>query len=468
MAAWATAAPARSTRTSRPTSAMAASSAALSSSRVCTGCMRCFLQSATTTAVATESVWVSDTCQDRIPSASARLAASPEISSRGAPEPPRKTSTSANLTPPRPVPSAFIVASLAEKRAASPGTGSARADSKDRSASVKMRSVAWGRRARSWRKRSMSTASMPSPITCRLGSVHRPRNGRCHRSLDRDDLGEIARPVHVVAARTRDPVRERLEGHYRHGRRQQLGNDGDLQKLVRDRLGLLVALVAHDHDRCATGLDLRDVGHHLFPEAPPSGDGDDYGAFVDERDRAVLHLPGRIGLCPDVGELFQFERTLERDGVPHTPPQEVVVPPLGTLVCHREVVVHPGDGTPDEPRKSEEPAGEVPPLFRLDRSALACKVEGEKLEHHYLGRVALGGRHPDLRACSRVEGAGCLARQQPVADVGQRDGLGTAAPCLAQRVEGVDGLPRLADGYDESMFAQDRVPVTELAGDLDF
>ena len=42
------------------------------------------LQFAATTAVATESVWVSDTCQERMPSASARLAASPEISSRGA------------------------------------------------------------------------------------------------------------------------------------------------------------------------------------------------------------------------------------------------------------------------------------------------------------------------------------------------------------------------------------------------
>ena len=94
-------------------------------------------------------------------------------------------------------------------------------------------------------------------------------------------------------------------------------------------------------------------------------------------------------------------------------------------------------------------------------------MEREELEQGDLGGVALGGRNADLRAGSCVKHAVCLTCQQRVDHVGQGNGLGTAALCLAQRVERVDGLPGLADGHDERLLAENRVPVAELARDLD-
>ena len=162
--------------------------------------------------------------------------------------------------------------------------------------------------------------------------------------------------------RTRDPVRERLEGHDRHDWRQHLGHGrGGLQEIVRDRLGRFVAFVAQDHNPCAASLDLGDVGHDLSPELTPSGDGDDHGTLVDERDGPMLHLSGRIGLCPDVGELLQLERTLECDGVAQTTTQEVDVLHLGKPVRHRKVVVHPSDCSPTSPGRARSSAASSRP-----------------------------------------------------------------------------------------------------------
>jgi hypothetical protein len=41
--------------------------------------------------------------------------------------------------------------------------------------------------------------------------------------------------------------------------------------------------------------------------------------LVDQRDRAVLHLPGGIALGVDVGDLLQLKRALERDREVHVP-----------------------------------------------------------------------------------------------------------------------------------------------------
>jgi len=40
---------------------------------------------------------------------------------------------------------------------------------------------------------------------------------------------------------------------------------------------------------------------------------DDRHILVDEGDRPVLHLPGRVALGMDVRDLLQLERALERD-----------------------------------------------------------------------------------------------------------------------------------------------------------
>jgi len=44
--------------------------------------------------------------------------------------------------------------------------------------------------------------------------------------------------------------------------------------------------------------------------------------LVNEGDGAVLHLAGGVAFGVNVGDLFQLERALERDGVLDPAPQE--------------------------------------------------------------------------------------------------------------------------------------------------
>ena len=52
--------------------------------------------------------------------------------------------------------------------------------------------------------------------------------------------------------------------------------------------------------------------------------------LVDERDRAVLHLAGRVALGVDVGDLLQLQRALERDRVLNAAPE---VEEVGALIA---------------------------------------------------------------------------------------------------------------------------------------
>ena len=68
-------------------------------------------------------------------------------------------------------------------------------------------------------------------------------------------------------------------------------------------------------DRPAARLRFLDVAHHLLEDVIVRRDRDDRHLLVDERDRAVLHLAGRIAFGVDVGDLLQLQRALERDRI---------------------------------------------------------------------------------------------------------------------------------------------------------
>ena len=51
-------------------------------------------------------------------------------------------------------------------------------------------------------------------------------------------------------------------------------------------------------------------------------DHDDRHLLVDQRDRPVLHLAGRIALGVDVGDLLELERALHGDREHDAPPEE--------------------------------------------------------------------------------------------------------------------------------------------------
>ena len=93
-----------------------------------------------------------------------------------------------------------------------------------------------------------------------------------------------------------------------------------------------------DHLRAARP-HLVDVVDHLREDRRARRHRDDRRALVEHRDRAVLHLAGRIGVGRDVGDLLELERSLEGDrhaGMTPDVEEEVRLPaPLGDRIDTR-------------------------------------------------------------------------------------------------------------------------------------
>ena len=88
----------------------------------------------------------------------------------------------------------------------------------------------------------------------------------------------------------------------------------DVDHVVGVVLDVLVAVGGdRDHVRAA-GAHLLDVRDELVVDPIHARRDDDDGrALVEQRDRPVLHLAGRVRLGRDVRDLLQLERALERD-----------------------------------------------------------------------------------------------------------------------------------------------------------
>ena len=98
----------------------------------------------------------------------------------------------------------------------------------------------------------------------------------------------------------------------------------------------LVAVGGHRDDVGAARADLLDVADQLGEDGPVVGDDHDGRLVVEQRDGAVLHLAGGVGLGRDVADLLELERALEADGEAHAAAEveeeALVVVPLGDLL----------------------------------------------------------------------------------------------------------------------------------------
>ena len=88
-----------------------------------------------------------------------------------------------------------------------------------------------------------------------------------------------------------------------------------------------------DH-RAAARLRFLDVADHLLEHVIVRRDRHDRHAFVDERDRSVLHLAGRIAFGVNVGDFLQLQRALERDRIVDAAAEEQEVGPVVELLRH--------------------------------------------------------------------------------------------------------------------------------------
>ena len=93
--------------------------------------------------------------------------------------------------------------------------------------------------------------------------------------------------------------------------------DGDPNVARRIECGLDLGVVVvgqHDHDATACS-HLIDVAEDLFEDVIARRQGDHWDVLVDEGDRSVLHLAGWVAFRVNVGDLLEFESSLERDRV---------------------------------------------------------------------------------------------------------------------------------------------------------
>ncbi len=93
--------------------------------------------------------------------------------------------------------------------------------------------------------------------------------------------------------------------------------------------------------------------------------------------------------------------------------------------------------------------------------------EAEELERHDLGQVALGRGHADLGPGPGVEHAVGRPGHGGVDHVGDHQHLGAEAGGLLHGLRRIERLARLGDAHTECALRHHRVPVAELAGDVD-
>ena len=162
--------------------------------------------------------------------------------------------------------------------------------------------------------------------------------------LYRDALREVARLVDVAAAPDRDVIRQQLQRDRHDDRRQQwrscAASAATTSFFGSSTAAIRVSPSRRDRDHgAAARLRLLDVADHLLEHVVVGRDRDDRHPLVDERDRPVLHLAGRIALGVDVGDLLELERAFERDRIVDAAAEEqevgAVVEPLRDLARSR-------------------------------------------------------------------------------------------------------------------------------------
>ena len=195
----------------------------------------------------------------------------------------------------------------------------------DRRGSVGDRHVASRAEVR-YRKRGRKTSQTVFFV---LALAARP----CRILLHRHALGQVPRLVDVAAAGHGDVIGQQLQRDHRDDRLQELLDGRESRSRRRPgRPTSRVALADDGDHRAAAGLDLLQVRHHLVVHLPVRHEEHAGRVLVDQGDRAVLHLGGRIALGVDVADFLELQRAFQGRGEVELPAEVEEVVALGVLL----------------------------------------------------------------------------------------------------------------------------------------
>src|SRR5918996_721291 len=332
-------------------------------------------------------------------------------------------------------------------------------------AGVRWASARQGRREPPYRGDTGATEDAASRRPARPGGTA----PHCERGslLDRNGLREVARLVDVEAAQPRDPVGEQLEGQRGEDRleeRRRLRHVDDVVGVVLD----VLVPVRRDRDHVrAAGPRLLDVGDDLVVDVDVRRHDDDRRLLIEECDRPVLHLTGRVRLRRDVGDLLELERALERDRQADVPPEveeerRVVVAArdlLDRVVGLEEVL--------DLARELVDEVEDELELARGQRLPDLRELQRDEVEERDLRGERLRGGDAHLQAGTGVEHRVHLARHLGAHHVRDCDGARPLLPRKLERLDRVARLSLLRDADDEVALVDHGVAIEPLAGDVE-
>ena len=146
----------------------------------------------------------------------------------------------------------------------------------------------------------------------------------------------------------------------------------------------LLAVIDQGDDRAPAGLGLLQIARHLLEDLSVRQQCDDRHLLVDERDRAVFHLSGRVALGMDVGDLLQLQRAFERNRVVDAATQVEEVPmhvePSRDRLDRRVTLEH----LFEQPRQVVQILEMPERRLRRQRPASLGQIERQQVQRHEL------------------------------------------------------------------------------------
>ena len=197
-------------------------------------------------------------------------------------------------------------------------------------------------------------------------------------------------------------------------------------------------------------------------------DDDDRRVLVEQRDRAVLHLAGRVGLGRDVRDLLQLQRALERDRAGRCGGRG-----RGRTACRSSARAissigwSPSRNCGDLVRQLVDLVEDERDLVRRQRLAHLRQLQRDEVEQRDLRRERLRGGDADLEARSACRATESTSRVicEPIMFV-----IATVRAPLSRgelhRLDRVARLARLRDADHERVLVDHRVAVDPLGGDV--
>ena len=124
---------------------------------------------------------------------------------------------------------------------------------------------------------------------------------------------------------------------------------------------------------------------------------------VNQRQRSVLELAGRIGFSVDVADFLELEAAFQREGVVEAAPDEEAA--LGVDEAAGEVLylLTVGQTGLDDLTGAEQLGGQAAGLCLTQTTSGVGQTEREEVEGAELHHIGFGGRYGDLRAGVGVE-----------------------------------------------------------------